>query len=326
VTPPTTSGRWQLGLILALSTMALWATLPLALEITLEVLDPWTLTWYRFLAAFLIQGAFLAWTGQLRHFRDLQAQDWLVLTVAALCLGANYILFLLGMHHTSPANAQIIIQLAPMLMALGALAVFGERYSVTQWLGFAVIIAGMGLFFADQLQLTFVPKDTFYLGAGLMVLAAITWAIYALAQKHLLHHGVRAPLVLFYIYSVSLLLFSPLASRGAVSGISGIYVWTFAYCLLNTLGAYGCFTEALRHWEASRVGAILALVPLSTLFLVSVMAKVFPDLLTPERLSAAGWIGAVMVVVGSMLTSLTGRRRDLAVVHATTVGEDPELD
>lgn len=325
MTPHTTSGRWQLGLVMALSTMALWATLPLALEITLEVLDPWTLTWYRFLAAFLIQGTFLAWTGQLRHFRDLQAQDWLVLSVAALCLGSNYILFLLGLHYTSPANAIIIIQLAPMLMALGALSVFGEHYGASQWLGFGIIIAGMALFFSDQLQLTFAPKDTFYLGTALVALAAITWAVYALAQKHLLHNGVPAPLVLFFIYSVSLVLFFPFASPETVSGISGTYVWTFAFCLLNTLGAYGCFSEGLKHWEASRVSAILALVPLSTLLSVSVVAKAWPDLVTPERLSAAGWIGALLVVAGSLLTSLGGRRRE-PVVHAATVGEDPELD
>jgi len=325
LTPHTTSGRWQLGLSLALCTMLLWATLPLALAVTLEVLDPWTLTWSRFLAAFLIQGAYLAWTGQLHHFRELTRRDWLVLSTAAVCLGANYILFLLGMHNTSPATAQIIIQLAPMLMALGALWVFGEHYGASQWLGFGIVIAGMALFFGDQLQITFVPKDTFYLGATLMVLAAITWAVYALAQKQLLNHGVRPPLVLFFIYGVSAVLFLPFASPSSLRGISGLHLWTFLFCLLNTLGAYGSFSEALKHWEASRVSAILALVPLSTLVSVSVVADAWPELVTPERLSAAGWIGALMVVAGSILTSLGGRSHQ-PVVHATTVGEDPECD
>ena len=34
------SGRWQLGLTLALVTAALWATLPVALKVALEALDP----------------------------------------------------------------------------------------------------------------------------------------------------------------------------------------------------------------------------------------------------------------------------------------------
>ena len=46
-----TTGRWRLGLTLALTTAALWATLPVALKIALETIDPWTLTWARFAVA-----------------------------------------------------------------------------------------------------------------------------------------------------------------------------------------------------------------------------------------------------------------------------------
>ena len=45
------SGRWKLGLLLALVTAACWATLPVALKITLEQVDPYTLTWFRFVLA-----------------------------------------------------------------------------------------------------------------------------------------------------------------------------------------------------------------------------------------------------------------------------------
>ena len=51
------SGRWKLGLLLALVTAACWATLPVALKITLGALDPYTLTWFRFVLA---GGALLA--------------------------------------------------------------------------------------------------------------------------------------------------------------------------------------------------------------------------------------------------------------------------
>lgn len=38
------SGRWRLGLLLALTTAGFWATLPVALKFTLETLDVYTLT------------------------------------------------------------------------------------------------------------------------------------------------------------------------------------------------------------------------------------------------------------------------------------------
>ena len=60
-----------------------------------------------------------------------------LLIVATLGLAANYIGFLLGLDHTSPANAQVLIQLGPLLLALGGLVVFRERFAPAQWLGFA---------------------------------------------------------------------------------------------------------------------------------------------------------------------------------------------
>src|SRR5688572_31658485 len=48
------SGRWKLGLAMALLTALSWATLLVALKITLEQIDPYTLTWFRFLVAAVV--------------------------------------------------------------------------------------------------------------------------------------------------------------------------------------------------------------------------------------------------------------------------------
>ena len=106
------SGRWRLGLAMALLTALSWATLPVALKITLEQLDPYTLTWFRFLVAALFM---LAWLGARRGFggfTGLGAARWGMLLVAALALIGNYVFYLLGVQHTSPGNAQLLIQLA----------------------------------------------------------------------------------------------------------------------------------------------------------------------------------------------------------------------
>ena len=65
------SGQWRLGLALALATAACWATLPIALKISLEALDPITLTWFRFLVAAGLMGAWLAARGKLGAYRRL---------------------------------------------------------------------------------------------------------------------------------------------------------------------------------------------------------------------------------------------------------------
>lgn len=50
--------QWKRGFVLALVTATAWGLLPLALKITLDVLDPYTITWFRFLTAALVLGAF----------------------------------------------------------------------------------------------------------------------------------------------------------------------------------------------------------------------------------------------------------------------------
>ena len=51
-----TTGRWQLGLALALTTAVFWGLLPIALKVTLTGMDAWTLTWYRFTSAAIALG------------------------------------------------------------------------------------------------------------------------------------------------------------------------------------------------------------------------------------------------------------------------------
>jgi len=72
--------------------------------------------------------------------------------------------------------------------------------------------------------------------------------------------------------------------------------------------AYGTFAEALAHWEASRISAVLAIVPLVTLSLIRAAESAMPDLLTPDPITAVGILGACLVVSGSLLTALGGRR------------------
>jgi drug/metabolite transporter (DMT)-like permease len=80
------------------------------------------------------------------------------------------------------------------------------------------------------------------------------------------------------------------------------------FCGLNTLLAYGAFAEALDHWEASRVSAVLALTPIVTLVSVWAVSHIVPSLIAPERLTALGVLGALLVVVGSIAIAL-GKNR-----------------
>jgi drug/metabolite transporter (DMT)-like permease len=301
------SGRWRLGLLLALSTAACWATLPIALKFTLEALDVYTLTWFRFLVACVLVGAWLLWRGRLGSLRGLERGHWLLLALAALMLIGNYVFYLIGLDFTTPGTAQLLIQLAPLLMAVGGIVVFRERFRAGQWLGLGLLCLGLWLFFREQVQIQ-AGASRFVLGCAVMFLAAVVWAIYSLALKQLLSR-LSSPVILCFIYAVASVLLFPGASPSALLALDALHWVALLYCALNTLVAYGAFAEALAHWEASRVSVILALTPLMTLACVSLVHATWPEVIAAERIGTVGYLGAALVVTGSALTSLLGNRR-----------------
>ena len=302
------SGRWRLGLLLALTTAACWATLPIALKISLEAIDPLTLTWFRFLVAAVLMGAWLGARGRFGAYRRLGRRHWGLLALAAVMLVGNYVLYLLGVQFTTPGNAQVLIQLAPLLMAVGGIVVFGERFAIGQWAGLAMIVVGLGLFFADQWRGGPGVANDYALGSAIVVLAAVVWAVYALAQKQLLL-VLDSPAVLWIIYVVATLCLWPFAHPAALASLDATHAAMLVYCALNTLVAYGAFAEALAHWQASRVSAVLATTPLLCLASVALVHALWPAWIAPEAVGTAGYVGALAVVVGSGMSSLLGQER-----------------
>lgn len=298
-----TSGRWRLGVALSLLTVILWGILPIALAVTLQALDVYTVTWFRFLMAFGLLAAYLAARKQLPTLHKLRDASFGMLAIATVGLGLNYLLFLQGLLQTSPTTAEVIIQLAPALMGLGGIAVFKERYILPQWIGLGVLTLGMVLFFQAQLETILTAKATYLLGNGILVLGAIAWAIYALVQKQLLRK-LPSSSIMLVIYGGCAILFSPLATPQRLLTLSPLHLGMLLFCGLNTLVAYGAFAEALEHWEASRVSAVLALAPLVTLVAVWAVSWLTPTLVAPEHLTLIGIVGAVLVVIGSVAIAL----------------------
>jgi drug/metabolite transporter (DMT)-like permease len=301
-----TSGRWKLGFALALSTAVLWGVLPIALKIALKSVDPYTVTWYRFASSGLILGIVLGMTGGLPAIRKFDRRTWLLLAIAFVGLTGNYVLYIVALVHTSPTITQTVAQLGPMILLFGGLVVFKEKFSGLQWLGFAVLMTGLVLFFHDRLlELSHLSGD---LGIGVLflTLAAFIWAAYGLAQKRLLKAlGPQQILLILYIGAALALI--PTTALGSIRQANALQLSMLAFCCLNTLVAYGAFAEGLKHWEVSRFGAVLATAPLFTVAGMWVIGKFAPNLVAAERLNALSMLGTLLVVGGSV-TCASARR------------------
>lgn len=299
--------NWKVGLPLALITAFMWALLPIAMKGLLGDISSTTVTWYRFSGAALLAGAYYSLSGRL-DLRGLFRPGVRIYTIlAVLGLLGNYICFATGLSYITAGAVQIVIQLAPLLLLIASVLWLGERFSPRQWLGVALVPIGLLLFFNQRLpELARGENHSYLIGLGIIVIAAISWAVYGFFQKKILASANSQDLLVL-IYIAGTLCFLPGADPTSVTSLSGLGWALLAFLTANTLIAYSAFAKALASWEASRVSATLALVPLMTLALSALIGIFWPNYIEVEPLNWLSWIGAIMVVSGSLLAAV-GKR------------------
>jgi drug/metabolite transporter (DMT)-like permease len=308
MTISTPARNWKLGFLLSLLTALLWGLLPIALKVALTELDAWTITWCRFAGAMLTMGLLLTLRGQLPTAGSLDtgARRWL--SVGSLGLTANYILYVLGLSYSSPAAAQTVMQIAPLLLLVFGTFVFHERFSRLQWLGFAALVFGLVVFFNRRLPELLHPKAGWSLGILLIMCSAVSWAIYGVTQKKLLGK-LNSAQILFLVYLIATLILLPTAHLASLLKLHHAALLALLFGVANTVVAYGAFGLALEVWEVSRVSSVVAAAPLFTLAGSALGARAAMTWITPESLNVLSIAGALCVVAGSMVSALGSRAR-----------------
>jgi drug/metabolite transporter (DMT)-like permease len=295
------SGRWKLGILLALSTATMWGVLPIALKGVLETLDPLTTTFFRFSLAAVLITPYLLVRRRLPNRGKLRSPRlFFQLLAAGLLLSGNYGLYIFGLERTSPEAAQVMIQIAPMLLLIAGVFLFKESFSSNQWLGFFAFGSGLILFFNHHLGDIFIDLNDYSLGLLMISLAAVCWTGYAIMQKILLQEFTSEETMLA-IYWLGTLVFLPFCNFSTLGQLTGMQWTLLAFCGLNTIIAYGSFAEALVHIEASRVSATIALTPLLTVGIVQLIPM---EGITVEPLGVISLLGALLVVSGSITTAV----------------------
>lgn len=284
---------------------------PIALKTVLREMDPYTISWYRFAFSAAMLSLVVVPRRRRLSTGSLGRGTVLLLLVALVALSGNYILFMLGLDNVTPGAAAVVIQTAPMFLLLGGVVVFKESYSGRQFLGLVLVIVGLALFFNQRFDELLSGLGQYTWGVFLVLMAGVVWAVYALAQKQLLQ-TLSSEAIMLVVYLGGVVLLLPLSQPGSVVGLSALSIGLLVFCGLNTLLAYGTFSESLNHIEASRVSTVLATIPLMTLGMMKGVDGFAPGFLEAEPLNTLAVIGAVLVVVGSMLSSLSRAQEDPA--------------
>ncbi len=114
------------GILAACITAFLWGCLAVAMKVALQYVSPIPIIWFRFsLAAGILLGYFLI--KKIKPLKAILKAFPLMLFFAAILLGYNYLSFVLGLHYTTPATAQVVIQIGPILLTLSGIFLFKEK-------------------------------------------------------------------------------------------------------------------------------------------------------------------------------------------------------
>ena len=291
------------GFILSLVTALMWGVLPVSFVLLIGSMDTITITWYRFLAAAVIVVALLWQRGKLPAVNKFGMKINAILILAATALAANFVLYLSSLTYLNPESAQVLIQLAPFILMFGSIFFYKERLGWLEWLGVALLLGGFSLFFNDRLAQIFTSLNDYSLGIILMVLASVSWGLYGLLQKTLLKQMDSIQLTsLMYLGGVILL--TPFINPATLFDLNAVQFAALLFCSLNLVLAYGAFTEALNLWDAAKVSAVITLAPLLTIVSMMVAVKFWPSVFADSQLNGLAYLGAALVVAGSMLAAL----------------------
>ncbi len=284
----------KIGLILAGVTAFCWGSLAFFVKAALEFTDAGTIVSMRMLVAFLLLFIYFIIFNPGEIKKLVQNPPWLGV-LASIFLSLNYFSYTKGVEFTSASNAQVMIQLAPMLFIVIGILYFKESIHFRKIIGLLLSLIGFGFFFKDQL--TQAVNADFLRGDLWILLSAFTWASYASFQKVLTQkwHPQTLNLLVYFVCAVILTSGAEFKAFETWSLTS----WSVLLFLgVNTFIAYGCFTASLSKAPASEVSLIIISNPIITLVIVQ-LGNIFEIAWIPkEQLGLFGFLGASMVVVG----------------------------
>lgn len=191
----------------------------------------------------------------------------------------------------SPAVSALIIALNPILVALAAGPLLGERTNLKQFLGLAIGVAGVYLVLHDRIAI-----DPSYLtAASLSVLALIGLAAGNLYQKkkcssmNLFTGGAIQTMACTLVMGVGVLLSDEKPIQWAPEFIASL-IWT---SLAISIGAVSILYLMIRRAEVSRVASVFFLMPVS--------AAVLTFLLFGQNIGATAMVGIGITALGVFL-------------------------
>lgn len=287
-TPDQTAPAPWLPVAAGAVTLVMWASAFVVIRHVAHDVSPGALGSGRLLVAALVVLPLVLRRGWVRP----TLREWALLAVGGVGWFGVYNLALnAGERHVDAGTAAMIIQIGPVIVALLAIPLFGERLHGWLVAGMVVGFAGVAVIARGSSS----DADASLLGVVLVVVAAAMYAVGVLTQKVLLRRlpSVQVVLVSFLMGAVTCLPFS-----GDLPGIvadGGAELWWIVYLgVFPTAVAFTTWAFALTHTDAGALSLTTFLVPLIATGIAWLTIDEVPPSLT--------FVGGALAIVGVLMT------------------------
>lgn len=287
-----------LALATITAVMVIWGSTFIATKAAVAGIPPLTLAFVRFAIGALILTPVAARNHGLRRlFATVPLGRVALLAFAGVALftaAFNY-----SLMYGSAMQGALIYALTPAAVAIAAVIGLGETLSRRRLAGIALSIAGAAVVVTQVRGVAGSPRPL--LGAALMVVAVVAWAIYTVIAKGISGADQTSATAVMFILATAMLLPFAAVELALVPWPSPTLRAILATLFLGVVAsglAYVAYNYALQVLEASVVGAFVNLDP--------IVGVLLAFMLLGERLTPLQIAGTVAVLSGMWLAAGEG--------------------
>ena len=273
--------------------VALWSTGFIGAKFGLPDAEPLTFLSLRYAIVLVLMGA-LAWA--MRAPWPRTAREWLHIGVSGVLVHGVYLggVFIAIGHGLPAGVTAIVVGLQPVLTALGAGLLLGERVRTTQWAGLALGFVGVALVVAHKLAAS--ANDgmvlTMLLPAFIALLAITAGTLYQ--KRFCASFDLRTGSVIQFLPTLALTGLVAFATESMTVHWTPSFVFALGWLVLVlSLGAVTLLNVLIRNGSAVNVASLFYLVPPSTALIAWALFG--------ETLTGLALLGMALTVLGVWL-------------------------
>ena len=270
---------------------SIWGLTFVMVKDAIEELPTMAFLAYRFIPAALIVAVIFH-----PRLRVLPPAGWRAGLVMGVFLAGGYIFQTLGLEETTASNTGFITGLFVVLTPVLGAIFLRQSIPLVAWTAAGVAAVGLWL-------LSGAGTDFNFRGDGLVLVCSFSLAAHILATASAVKRYDVGALLAIQLGVVGLVCLAIGAAAGDLEAPEGATVWSALIVTSLIASALGFFVQtfAQQHAPPARTALILAAEP--------AFAGLFGWLLNDERLSATGWLGAVLIMTAIVAVEIIPRFR-----------------